>query len=284
MSALVLDLSSNDIGLTDPVCLAAAGVTGVVCGVYGGANPPHDMIALGDRCAADGVPVIGTYGLAYFGDPYGSARDIYWAVQAAQYHGARTVWIDVEADAIDAGWQVPRPLPGVRLQELARCRAIIEDAGLQPGIYTGRYWWLNQMANSTDFADLPLWLSSYGVGGYPGGPITAVDFGGWNQLAAHQFTSMWGAATGNNCGRPGGARDASYWYREEDFMPALTTADVEAIVNRVIYDKEYGGEIVGSTSTLECIAQIVDVHPSTYTDPAAQAVITAIRAKLGLID
>ncbi|HXU82489.1 MAG TPA: GH25 family lysozyme [Polyangia bacterium] len=53
------------------------------------------------------------------------------------------------------------------------------------GIYTGRWWWVPRMGNSTAFADEPLWDADY----------TNVPelhpaslYGGWTQRAIHQYT------------------------------------------------------------------------------------------------
>lgn len=225
---LVLDLSSNDIGKTDPACLKAHGVTGVILGTYSQGNPPHDMVDLGDLCVSAGLPVIGTYGLVYFGDPNGVLRDITWACEIAPHFNVTQVWADVETDACDNGWSVPRPTPGERIHELLDVQRYIEGQGLKAGIYSGRPFWMSQMANNTLFAKLPLWLPAYGVGGMPTDPITAVDFGGWNQLAAHQFTSLWGKATGFTCGRE--ERDANYWYMQEDDMTPEEREEHQALV------------------------------------------------------
>ena len=48
--------------------------------------------------------------------------------------------------------------------------------GRAPVIYTYRYFWIDQMANTTRFAEYPLWLAEYGVS-EPTLPV----IGGWNQ-------------------------------------------------------------------------------------------------------
>ncbi len=229
MSRLVLDLSSNDIGKTDPACLKAAGVDGVVIGVFSRGNPPHDMANLGDLCMSAGLPVLGTYGLPYFGDPDAVLRDAKWACEIAPQFKVNQVWMDVETDACDNGWSAPRPTPGQRISELMGVKRYIQGAGLTPGVYSFKYFWQSQMAATTVFSDLDFWLAAYGVDSMPTDPIETVNFGGWTTLAAHQFTSIWGKATGNTCGRE--ERDANYWYKElEDDMTDQEREDLKNLV------------------------------------------------------
>ena len=207
---IVLDLSVNDLGTIDVPGFLAAGVEGVVLGVYS-ANPPHDMANVADQCLAGGLPVLGFYGLVYFGDTAAEERDTRWAIELAKEYGVSNVWMDVETDARDQGWtQAPRPTPPQRVSALLRVESLITDAGLTPGVYTYRGFWEQQMGNSAGFRSLPLWFASYGADDGNGTPITNVDFGGWTELAAHQFTSNWGLVHG--CGR--NQRDASFWYQE----------------------------------------------------------------------
>jgi len=212
---IVLDLSSNDLGTIDIPGFLAAGVEGVVLGVYS-ANPPHDMAAVAQQCMDAGLPVIGFYGLVYFGDAAAEERDTRWAIELAQQFGVQNVWMDVETDAVDEGWrQAPRPSPAQRVSALLRVETLITDAGLTPGVYTYRGFWESQMGNAAGFRSLPLWFASYGADEGNAAPITTVDFGGWTDLAAHQFTSNWGLVHG--CGRI--HRDASYWYQEAGMTP-----------------------------------------------------------------
>lgn len=232
MTRLIVDLSDNDLGKTDPACLKADGVDGVVIGVFSRGNPPHDMVNLGELCMSAGLPVIGVYGFPYFGDFHGLMRDTHWACDIAPHFGVTQVWMDVETDAVDQGWTAPRPTPAERIDQLRTVRRYIENKGLTPGVYTFPYWWTDQMANTFAFSDLDLWLATYGPGSMPTDPLTRVNFGGWyDPIAAHQYTSLWGRATGNPCGRTDGARDASYWYKEsEDDMDQATKEEHVALV------------------------------------------------------
>jgi lysozyme len=51
-------------------------------------------------------------------------------------------------------------------------------------IYTYPYFWQHAMGNTTDFADLPLWIASYRSGG-PKSPLP----GGWSRWTFWQYTS-----------------------------------------------------------------------------------------------
>ena len=230
---IVLDLSSNDLGTIDIPGFLAAGVEGVVLGVYS-ANPPHDMAAVAQQCIDGGLPVLGFYGLVYFGDATAEERDIRWAIDLAQQFGVQNVWMDVEVDAVDEGWkQAPRPTPAQRVSALLRVETLITNAGLTPGVYTYRGFWESQMGNAAGFSQLPLWFASYGTDPGVGTPITTVDFGGWTDLAAHQFTSNWGLVHG--CGRI--HRDASFWYQEAE----MAYGPVEAAMLKAVYDALTGG-------------------------------------------
>lgn len=239
---LVVDLSSNDLGETDFPCLKAAGVVAAVYGVFSGNGSPHAMAAFADEGLRAGIPVLSWYGLPYFGDVYGEERDLRWCVEVAKYYPPlnNTIWMDCEEDANKVGWNnAPTPSQDERIAALWRVkRDIIEIAGYRAGVYAGTYWWRDNMGNTAAFADCPWWLPAYGKDGYPRAPITPEDWAIMPgalafhpELAAHQFTSMWGAATGHPCGRAN--RDMSYWYepfaggdemdpRVDEILKALT--------------------------------------------------------------
>lgn len=285
MSRLVLDLSSNDIGLTDPACLKANGVDGVVLGVFSRGNPPHDMVALGDACVAAGVPVLATYGLPYFGaDGGGVLRDSRWACDVAAHFGVTDVWMDVEADACDNGWSVGRPSPGQRIQELLEVRRFIEGRGFRPGVYSYAPFWKSQMANTGLFSDLRFWLAAYGMGGFPIDPITTVGFGGWVNLAAHQYTDRWGeippySEANPRCGRA--KRDANYWYEEEEMpdprvdaiIAALTGLSGEAANERL---SKWNYDVMGGPTGNSLL--------DGYTEEQQKVAVLALRAAGAITD
>ena len=70
---------------------------------------------------------------------------------------------------------------GLNPEELAEWTQVFLDTleqrtGRTPIIYTYRYFWIDQMANTTRFAEYPLWLAEYDVSQ----PTTPV-IGGWNK-------------------------------------------------------------------------------------------------------
>lgn len=74
--------------------------------------------------------------------------------------------------------------PGHNIDWLQRYLAVLE-AQWPVGIYTGRWWWVPYMGNSTVCADLPLWDAEY-----TGAPALgmAAPYGGWTRRAIHQYS------------------------------------------------------------------------------------------------
>ena len=203
----VLDISNNDLSTLDAACLKANGVTGVICGVFDRDDPPNRMRRAAAQCLNAGIDILGFYALCYFGSPYGVKRDTKWACQLAREFGVNRVWIDVETDGIANGFtDGVAPTPQQRIAELRTCVQMVRSAGLEPGIYTGRWFWVPQMANTTEFASLPLWHSEYPSDGHE---VRSVDYGGWTNVAIHQYTSSLPL-----CGRSN--RDANYVFEEDD--------------------------------------------------------------------
>lgn len=212
----VCDISNYDMDTFDPVCFKLAGVTGVIIGCQ--------QIAIARKQAKglieQAIPIIGLYGFDYFGtigDADSPGADIGDACDLADelrnlMGWAGIIWVDAE---IDGG---PPVSPEQRVQEIAECIALIEGRGYRAGIYTGSWWWIPNTGNSQAFAHLPLWHAAYGSNALPIGPITTVDYGGWTNVAIHQFTSRL-----EICGR---GRDANYVFMENDMTPAQ-----EAILN-----------------------------------------------------
>jgi hypothetical protein len=85
---------------------------------------------------------------------------------------------------------------------------MVEAAGLKAGIYSGAWWWPGSTADCTEFSHLPLWHAAYPGDGRE---IRKVSYGGWTDVAIHQYTSSL-----NVCGRN---RDANYVFMEEEELP-----------------------------------------------------------------
>lgn len=101
---------------------------------------------------------VGGYVWAYADvDPAQTVRD---ALALAETAGVKlpVLWIDCEEDpGPDALW--------LRVA-VAECRRL----GVQPGIYTGSWWWDRRFGGDVEFAGLPFWLAIYdGVANLPDG-------------------------------------------------------------------------------------------------------------------
>lgn len=202
--------------------MAASGVTGAILGVFSRGNPPHDMANAGDRLMSAGIPILGWYGLPYFGDSYGATRDIIWATQLAKAFKTRRVWVDAEIDAYQVGFTSAH-VPSVteRVATLHDNVAIIENGGISAGMYSAPWWWVPETGNYTGLSHLPLWFANYPASGQPFTYLPQ-PFGGWTKPTVHQYTStLW------VCGRN---RDANYVF-EEDEMNAEDRKVFDALVS-----------------------------------------------------
>lgn len=66
---------------------------------------------------------------------------------------------------------------------IANCVSAVEQAGLNPGIYTAGWWWGPGVSNSAMWKDLPLWDANYdGVQA-----LTPVNYGGWVKPTMKQY-------------------------------------------------------------------------------------------------
>lgn len=214
----VLDLSQYDLPTYDPACLKANGVTAAIFGVFHPSGPKV-MRQAAQRALDAGIAVPAFYGLPYFGSPSGEARDISWAIENCLILGVPRVWIDCEIDAKEIGFTDDQgATPARRVRVIREMVAAIEAAGLSAGIYTGAWWWPGQTGNSTEFAHLPLWHAAYPV---DGSAIRTVSYGGWSEVAIHQYTSSF-----NVCGRN---RDANYVFEEENDMTPEERAKLDAV-------------------------------------------------------
>ena len=208
MTGIVLDVSNHDLSTFDAECLRASGVERIIIGCWDYTATETIL----KRARAAGIVVEDLYAYLYYGLGY-EQREVTNALSLArQYGGIRRIWADCEAVR---PYEAPGMTPHGRIQATWRAVEAIASAGIQPGIYTYRYYWLNQMANTTEFSKLPLWFANYGMNdpNNPIQPIREVDFGGWRTLAAHQYSS-----TIVRCGR---VRDHNYWYLDEEDDMAL---------------------------------------------------------------
>lgn len=208
-----LDVSIYDYTTFNEDCFAANGIQRLIVGtsVLGAS---YAMITRG---RAAGITVEDLYGFIYYGLGWESRDLDNCLALAAELGGIKRIWLDCEAGFSDNGIQDDTEAPGVTVdyrQAATGNQALrVEAHGIQPGIYTGAFWWPSKMGNTSAFADVPLWLANYGTNdpNNPRSPITEVNFGGWTTVAAHQYSSTIGL-----CGRD--VRDHNYWFLEDD-MP-----------------------------------------------------------------
>ena len=191
-------------------CYHDAGVRRFIVGCWY-ASIAHMQI---DAIKADGrFEFDGTYAYLEWGNGWAEkATNI--AIGVALAHGLRRVWLDCEnatggqsASAIQA--------------EIANCVTLVQNAGLNCGIYTGRYWWESATNNTPDFAHLPLWHASYWDDGHF---QQEVDYGGWTKVTVHQY-----ASTPELCGRK---EDRDVWFEQEDEMTAQEQEELAALRKR----------------------------------------------------
>jgi hypothetical protein len=240
-----LDVSNYDASTFAPTCFLDHGIEGVI---IGGQRP-----ALADEMAskarAAGLPVRGFYAFLYFGWDWLNQTDA--ACQLTLRHGVRRVWLDCESSPAGANpTEPPGVTPAQRLAQLRQCVAHVESLGLSAGIYTAGWWWPGMMSGSVEFRHLPLWHAAYGLEGWPAGPVRTVSYGGWSQVAIHQYTSRV-----ELCGRE---RDHNYVFvdpDEEDEMAPEERKRLER-VERLLGG--YGIEVDGRRITGEEALALAD--------------------------
>lgn len=205
-----LDLSNHDYSTFDPACLKAAGVERVILGCWDFAIAETMLLALRNA----GITVEDVYCFLYYRLPWEN-NDILNADVLQQRHGGiKRIWLDCEAMFDGPAGLLDTEAEGttvIQRLQLTQSWFVTMSREFEVGIYTGRYWWRDKMANSTWFAErgAPLWLANYGTNDpdNPRPPILEEHFGGWTKPAVHQYSS-----TIPVCGR---GRDHNYWFLEE---------------------------------------------------------------------
>lgn len=173
-----LDLSNWQYPV-EGTALKRAGVTEIIIG----AQIPPQSRQIVDSCLAAGIACRSDY--AFLWDVETATIRTQKAIDFAFAYKLPLVWLDVEE-----GNSQPSTVSG-RVASLRACRKQVEDAGLKCGIYTLRPYWMNEMGNSKEFSDLPLWYANWGANDATLPPITTVNFGGWTSVAVHQYTSQY---------------------------------------------------------------------------------------------
>jgi hypothetical protein len=219
---IVLDLSNYDYISFSPQCLKSNGVSRVIVNSwdYGISS---NMLR---RLREVGIYVDDAYAFLYFGKPW-EKREVENAIRLHKEYGLKRIWLDVEArPPHEEAWVTP----GYRIRVVRDCVNMIRLEGVEPGIYTGRWYWVQYMNNTREFSGLKLWHSEYGRNDGTLPPIRYVDYGGWHVVSVHQYTSQFYL-----CGRH---RDANYWYIEEDDMTK------EEFLNTLRNDKAFRDQVV----------------------------------------
>lgn len=210
------DLSNHDWDTFDPACFYRQGVRRAILGCWD-LDKTRSMTR--DLRAA-GIVVEDLYTFLYYGLPT-ERREVSNALAVHQeLGGISRVWLDCEAhfteQAGDFDTEAPGMTPAIRIAKTMEARNTVRARGLSTGIYTGTYWWRDNMADTTAFKDDPLWIANYGRNDGKMAPLTELGvlaFGGWTRASVHQYTS-----TGGYCGRPN--RDLNYWNLEDTMASA----------------------------------------------------------------
>jgi hypothetical protein len=221
---LVVDLSNYDWDTFDAKAFYAAGVRRAIVG----SQQPSLSGQMVDGLRNEGIDVIATYDLPYFGSDETTRGPIERAVSFAEKYNIPHVWVDAEIDANQTNvkeWQsIPTPTVSQRQAEFRWCMDLVRTHAPSHGIYTNGGWWTPNMGGSNEWSSCALWLATYGVDGSACDPIEDVDFGGWTKAALHQYTS-----THVINGR---GRDVSYLFGDattEGHMAGDVTARIAAL-------------------------------------------------------
>lgn len=222
LDALVVDLSNYDWDTFDAQAFYAAGVRRAIVG----SQRPSLSGQMVDALRSEGIDVIATYDLPYFGSDETTQDPVQRAVKFAEDYRIPRVWVDAEIDANQTNvpeWKdIPTPSVAQRQAEFRWCMELVRRSVQQHGVYTNGGWWIPNMGGSKEWSSEPLWLATYGKGGAAIDPIVDVDFGGWSTAYMHQYTSI---HTINGRGR-----DVSYLFGEANAEAQSAGGGLEARV------------------------------------------------------
>lgn len=169
-----LDNYDGDISASVPA-LVAEGCQYAIVGCQDAAIALRQIDAL----TSGGIEVIGVYAYLYWG--YDVLGETAKAASVASQAGIPRIYLDCERDG-----ELPGTTPETRIAQLREAVAAVRAAGLDPGIYTGEPFWREAMANTTEFARLPLWHAAYW---YDLHHVDRVAYGGWTEVAVHQYSA-----------------------------------------------------------------------------------------------
>lgn len=146
-------------------------------------RPPQEHSMDQIKSARSNGCSVGTYVWAYRSlDPRKTVRDAIDLARRCELEPP-VLWIDCETYV--EGGEVRDAGPDAEWLRTAvdECRVL----GVQPGIYTGAWWWRQYMSNSAEFADLPLWTATYDEVADLG---KVALFGGWTRAGGKQYSEQ----------------------------------------------------------------------------------------------
>jgi len=189
--SLVTDLSNYDFDSFSAKAFYAAGVRRAIVG----SQQPSLSGQMVDALRSEGIEIIGSYDLPYFGSDDTTQPQAERLATFCQQYRIPMAWTDAEIDANQTNvpqWKdIPTPSVAQRQDEFRRFVARVKGVVQTVGVYTNGAWWNPHMGSSTEWSELPLWLATYGVNGAPTAPIPEVAFGGWTKPTMHQYTSAY---------------------------------------------------------------------------------------------
>ena len=195
LTAIDISNWTGDIEPATVRCWKAAGVKKLIVGTQ---NETMTRRQVG-VAQSEGLP-IELYVYLYFDrDPVAKVKA---AADLAHAADIFRIWLDAEDTSTAKA-------PDRLIADLQGCVQAVRDRGIDPGIYTGAWWWKPRMGNSAAFRDLDLWYSHYDGQPNFNDWYAGFAFGGWEHPTGKQY-----AGTTQLCGK---GVDLNYF--KEDEMP-----------------------------------------------------------------
>ncbi len=176
LNAVDMSKYGGELSPGETLCMVNAGVKLAIIGT----GHPNSLGSWSEQQAAAAMAaglIVDGYRWLNLNEPIVPQMDNAFASMGQQLDRVRMWWIDAEDVS----------MPGMGPAEVVDAVADAVDYCLQRdvahGIYTGRWWWVPQTANSEQFAHLPLW-NAY----YDGDPDEdGLPYGGWVHSAIEQY-------------------------------------------------------------------------------------------------
>lgn len=251
MVANCVDMSKwgGELTAAEAAAMRADGIRKVIVGT---GNPAPGGAGQWSRQQADAAIKAGLDLEAYIylymaGSPEGQVQQ---AMNTMQGIDVGFWWLDAEDVSS------PQLTTGERITFLNRCISYLNSHEITDlGIYTGRWWWVPNMQNSSAFAHLPLWNSWYDGDPDPDG----FPYGGWFTSTVEQFTGT--------TILHGHSVDLNYDYRydEEDDM-GVTEERVREIIREELLkfddvdDDDRLRQVMVARNKIERLANDIDAN------------------------